>query len=128
MTTSSSSRLNAPASDFRALKPHGERSFADGKGKWPMLLSHLPWTQSIKEKFGVAILFPIIEEIKMEVAGAYGMVHPGAADTQAVRATSDGWKPGDDVIVPAPKTPEDMVKRATEGWNSVECYFSTKKP
>ena len=23
----------------------------------------------------------------MEVAGAYGMVHPGAADTQAVRAT-----------------------------------------
>ena len=51
------------------------------------LYSHLAWTQNIKEKFGVEIPFPIIEDIKMEVAGAYGMVHPGAADTQAVRAT-----------------------------------------
>ena len=33
------------------------------------------------------IPFPIIEDIKMDVAHAYGMVHPGAADTQAVRAT-----------------------------------------
>ena len=51
------------------------------------VFSHLAWTQNIKEKFGVEIPFPIIEDIKMEVAGAYGMVHPGAADTQAVRAT-----------------------------------------
>ena len=51
------------------------------------LFSHLAWTRNIKEKFGVHIPFPIIEDIKMEVAGAYGMVHPGAADTQAVRAT-----------------------------------------
>ncbi len=51
------------------------------------LFSHLAWTQNIKEKFGVEIPFSIIEDIKMEVAGAYGMVHPGAADTQAVRAT-----------------------------------------
>lgn len=51
------------------------------------LYSHLAWTQNIKEKFGVEISFPIIEDIKMDVAKAYGMVHPGAADTQAVRAT-----------------------------------------
>jgi hypothetical protein len=51
------------------------------------LYSHLAWTQNIKEKFGVEISFPIIEDIKMDVARAYGMVHPGAADTQAVRAT-----------------------------------------
>lgn len=51
------------------------------------LYSHLAWTQNIQEKFGVEISFPIIEDIKMEVASAYGMVHPGAADTQAVRAT-----------------------------------------
>jgi peroxiredoxin (alkyl hydroperoxide reductase subunit C) len=51
------------------------------------LFSHLAWTQNIKEKFGVEISFPIIEDIKMDVARAYGMVHPGAADTQAVRAT-----------------------------------------
>ena len=51
------------------------------------LFSHLAWTRNIKEKFGVDITFPIIEDIKMDVARAYGMVHPGAADTQAVRAT-----------------------------------------
>ncbi len=51
------------------------------------LYSHLAWVQNIKEKFGVEISFPIIEDIKMDVAKAYGMVHPGAADTQAVRAT-----------------------------------------
>ena len=51
------------------------------------LYSHLAWTQNIQEKFGVTISFPIIEDIKMDVARAYGMVHPGAADTQAVRAT-----------------------------------------
>jgi peroxiredoxin (alkyl hydroperoxide reductase subunit C) len=51
------------------------------------LYSHLAWTRNIQEKFGVTIPFPIIEDIKMEVASAYGMVHPGAADTQAVRAT-----------------------------------------
>lgn len=51
------------------------------------LFSHLAWTRNIQEKFGVHIPFPIIEDIKMDVARAYGMIHPGAADTQAVRAT-----------------------------------------
>ncbi len=49
--------------------------------------AHLAWVLNIKEKFGVDIKFPIIEDLKMEVAQAYGMIHPGAADTQAVRAT-----------------------------------------
>ena len=51
------------------------------------IYSHLAWMQSIKNNFGVEITFPIIDDIKMEVAQAYGMLHPGAADTQAVRAT-----------------------------------------
>ncbi len=51
------------------------------------LFSHLAWMRNIKEKFGVTIPFPIIEDIKMDMARAYGMIHPGAADTQAVRAT-----------------------------------------
>jgi len=51
------------------------------------LFSHIAWTRNIKEKFGVAIPFPIIEDLKMEVARAYGMIHPGAGDTSAVRAT-----------------------------------------
>jgi peroxiredoxin (alkyl hydroperoxide reductase subunit C) len=49
--------------------------------------SHVAWVRNIKEKFGVEIPFPIIADLKMEVARAYGMIHPGAADTSAVRAT-----------------------------------------
>ncbi len=105
----------------------------------------------------------------MEVAKAYGMVHPGAADTQAVRATffidpngvlramvyypmsncrsinefvrllqamqtsdankiatPEGWTPGCDVIVAPPKTAEAMASRASEGYDTVDWYYSTK--
>jgi peroxiredoxin (alkyl hydroperoxide reductase subunit C) len=133
------------------------------------LFSHLAWVRNIKEKFGVDIPFPIIEDLKMEVARAYGMVHPGAADTQAVRATffidpngvlramvyypmsngrsidefvrllsalqtsdangvatPENWCPGKPVIVPPPKTAEAAEKRASEGYDTVDWYFSTK--
>ncbi|MCL4170441.1 UNVERIFIED_CONTAM: hypothetical protein GTU68_064655 [Idotea baltica] len=49
--------------------------------------SHVAWVRNIKEKFGVEIQFPIIEDLSMNVAKAYGMIHPGAGDTSAVRAT-----------------------------------------
>ncbi len=49
--------------------------------------SHLAWERNIKEKFGQEIPFPIIADLDMKVAQAYGMIHPGAADTSAVRAT-----------------------------------------
>ena len=49
--------------------------------------SHVAWVRNIKEKFDVEIPFPIIEDLSMKVANAYGMIHPGAADTSAVRAT-----------------------------------------
>jgi peroxiredoxin (alkyl hydroperoxide reductase subunit C) len=134
------------------------------------LFSHLAWTRNIKEKFDVNVPFPIIEDIKMEVASAYGMVHPGAADTQAVRATffidpkgilramvyypmsngrsineflrlleamqtsdlhgvatPEGWKAGEDVIVPPPKTAADADARAGKGYQTVDWYFSKKK-
>lgn len=51
------------------------------------LFSHLAWTRNIKEKFGVEIPFPIIDDLSMKVAKAYGMIHPEAGDTSAVRAT-----------------------------------------
>jgi len=51
------------------------------------LYSHIAWVRSIKEKFGVDIQFPIIEDLSMNVARSYGMLHPGASDTSAVRAT-----------------------------------------
>ncbi|MCK5498669.1 MAG: peroxiredoxin [Gammaproteobacteria bacterium] len=49
--------------------------------------SHLAWVRNIKEKFDVEIPFPIIADLDMKVAQSYGMIHPGAADTSAVRAT-----------------------------------------
>lgn len=50
------------------------------------VFSHLAWVRNIKEKFGVEIPFPVIADLDMKVAKLYGMVHPGASDTSAVRA------------------------------------------
>jgi peroxiredoxin (alkyl hydroperoxide reductase subunit C) len=49
--------------------------------------SHLAWIRNIKEKFGVDIPFPVIDDLSMRVAHDYGMIQPGASDTSAVRAT-----------------------------------------
>jgi peroxiredoxin (alkyl hydroperoxide reductase subunit C) len=131
--------------------------------------SHIAWMLNIKEKFGVEIRFPIIADLNMAVAQAYGMIQPGASDTAAVRATfiidpegvlramvyypmnvgrsvdeihrllvalqtadanqcamPENWKPGDEVIVPTPATPEAAMARAGEGYNTVDWYFSTR--
>lgn len=49
--------------------------------------SHIAWVRNIKENWDVEIKFPIIADLSMEVAKAYGMIQPGASDTSAVRAT-----------------------------------------
>lgn len=54
--------------------------------------SHIAWLRTIKEKIefngmkNVEVTFPLIEDLKMEVAKKYGMLQPSASDTQAVRA------------------------------------------
>lgn len=131
--------------------------------------AHIAWVRNIKEKFGVDIPFPIIEDLSMKVASAYGMIQPGASDTSAVRATffidpkgvlramvyypmsngrsiaefvrllsalqtsdehkvatPESWKPGDQVIVPPPATAADAEKRASEGYEYTDWYFSKK--
>ncbi len=55
------------------------------------LYSHIAWLRKIQElewngKKGIDITFPLIEDIRMEVAHKYGMMQPGASNTQAVRA------------------------------------------
>ncbi|HMA04698.1 MAG TPA: peroxiredoxin [Methanomicrobiales archaeon] len=47
--------------------------------------SHLAWVRNIREKMGVTIPFPIIADLTMKVAKRYGMIHPGASTTAAVR-------------------------------------------
>nr|MDO8084921.1 peroxiredoxin [Candidatus Sigynarchaeum springense] len=56
------------------------------------IYAHIAWLRTIKEKIeykgmkGVEVLFPVIEDIKMDVAMKYGMVQPNSSTTQAVRA------------------------------------------
>jgi peroxiredoxin (alkyl hydroperoxide reductase subunit C) len=51
------------------------------------LYAHLAWVRAIQERFGVTIGFPIIEDVSMSVARAYGMMHPRATDNSTVRST-----------------------------------------
>ena len=56
------------------------------------LYAHIAWLRTIKEKINfkgmkdIEVTFPLIEDIKMNVAKKYGMVQPNASSTQAVRA------------------------------------------
>jgi len=48
--------------------------------------SHLAWVRNIEQNFGVKIPFPVIADLDMKVAKLFGMIHPSASDTSAVRA------------------------------------------
>ncbi len=54
--------------------------------------SHIAWLRTIKEKAkykdmkDVSVRFPVIADLKMDVAKKYGMIQPSASDTKAVRA------------------------------------------
>jgi peroxiredoxin 2/4 len=56
------------------------------------IYAHIAWLRTIKEKIkykgmeNVEVLFPLIEDIRMEVANKFGMIQPNASSTQAVRA------------------------------------------
>jgi peroxiredoxin (alkyl hydroperoxide reductase subunit C) len=56
------------------------------------LYAHIAWLRTIKEKIeykgmrNVEVTFPLIEDIKMEVANKFGMIQPNQSSTQAVRA------------------------------------------
>lgn len=131
--------------------------------------AHIAWVRSIEQNFGVKIPFPVIADLNMKVAHAYGMIQPGASDTSAVRATffidpdgilramvyypmtngrsidefvrlieafqtsdanscatPEGWTPGQPVIVPPPATTDAADKRASEGYEYTDWYFSKK--
>lgn len=56
------------------------------------IYAHIAWLRTIKEKIeykdmkDIEVMFPVIEDLKMEVAKKYGMLQPNASTTQAVRA------------------------------------------
>ena len=130
--------------------------------------SHLAWVQNVREKTGVYFQFPIIADLDMKVANLYGMLHPGASATAAVRAVffmdpqglvrlimyyplnvgrnmeeikrsllalqaADtykmampvNWQPGDQVIVPPPKTLAEMDERISNTtYDKVDFYLA----
>jgi peroxiredoxin (alkyl hydroperoxide reductase subunit C) len=132
--------------------------------------SHIAWVRNIRQNFDVEIKYPMIADLDMKVASAYGMIHPGASSTATVRcvfviddegilramiyypltngrsvnevlrivqslqtskskgvATPEGWKPGDDVIVPPPLTLADADKRVADSSLKVTDWYFSKK-
>ncbi|WP_182899093.1 peroxiredoxin [Microbispora sp. H10830] len=131
--------------------------------------SHLAWTRAIEDRLGVRIPFPIIADLDTRVSRAYGMLHPKASATAAVRAvfvidpesvvrailyypmnagrmvpeilrlvdalqTADrdgvscpaNWRPGDDVLLGAPKTQAEVEARlADERLKLVDWYLAS---
>ena len=67
------------ASDFAALNTQLIGLSIDS------VYSHIAWTRSIEQHFDVKVTFPVIADLSMDVAHKYGMIHPGASATAAVR-------------------------------------------
>ena len=122
--------------------------------------AHIAWLCTIKEKIkyknmaNVEVTFPLIADVKMEMAKAYGMVQPGASDTQAVRAVfiidpkatiraveratlhneddihRKDVRPGDDVIVPPPGscgTAKERMEKPDPDAYALDWFMTFKK-
>ena len=56
------------------------------------IYAHIAWLRTIKEKIeykgmkNIEVMFPVIEDLKMDVSKKFGMLQPAASTTQAVRA------------------------------------------
>jgi peroxiredoxin (alkyl hydroperoxide reductase subunit C) len=50
------------------------------------IYSHIAWVRELEQMGGKKITFPLIADVDMQVARAYGLIHPGAGDTAAARA------------------------------------------
>ncbi len=136
--------------------------------------SHIAWMRSIHDRIEykghrhVALRFPLIADMSMEVARMYGMIQPSASTTAAVRtvffidpaatiravisypmqlgrnfdelkrilvglqtidrhhvALPADWRPGDDIVVPAPAT-YDGTDASAEGMTCCDWYFCTR--
>ena len=77
-------------SEFLAFQEQSSRFEALGASLLGLsvdsLFAHLAWIKDIEERFGTKISFPIIEDISMSVARAYGMIHGASATTATVRS------------------------------------------
>ena len=51
------------------------------------LFSHFAWLRLVRDRFGVEVRFPIVEDPTLVIGRAYGMVAPGDNDSATVRTT-----------------------------------------
>jgi peroxiredoxin (alkyl hydroperoxide reductase subunit C) len=51
------------------------------------LFSHFAWLRTIRDRLGIEVRFPLIEDPTMVIGKAYGMVDPRANDSATVRST-----------------------------------------
>ena len=84
--TSEIATFGALAGEFRALNTELIGISVDS------ICAHVAWLKNIQEKIryhrynGQPIDFPIVADVKMDVARKYGMIQPSSSDTKAVRA------------------------------------------
>lgn len=50
------------------------------------IYAHLAWAQNIEDRFGVRVSFPIIEDLSLTIAEAYGMIDETSVSTATVRS------------------------------------------
>lgn len=142
------------------------------------LFAHIAWLRRIKEieykgLKNIEVKFPLIEDIKMDIANKFGMIQPGQSSTQAVRAvfiidpkgiircilyyplslgrnmdeikriilglqkadkdkvaTPANWRPGDDVIIPAPGScgaAKERMENISEDTYCIDWFLCFKK-
>ncbi len=71
---------------FQKIKPELDKRNVELLGlSIDSIYSHIAWVNRIHEKFGVKIEFPIIDDISMNIAKKYGMIHPNQSSTSASR-------------------------------------------
>ncbi len=73
------------ADDFKALNTELIGLSVDS------IYAHIAWLRKIQDiewkgMKNIEVKFPLIEDIKMDIARKFGMIQPGQSDTQAVRA------------------------------------------
>ncbi len=78
---------------FQAMVPEFRKLNAEVIGlSVGTITSHLAWLRDIQTSVefrgwkNMEITFPVIADMKMEIAKKYGMIHPGASESAAVRA------------------------------------------
>lgn len=78
--TSEFVQLAARAPDFAALGCALLGVSADS------VYAHLAWLADLKQHFGTAVPFPLVEDSGLRIASAYGLLDPTAGDTAAIRS------------------------------------------